>query len=100
MVCPLHLRRSPTTIWSSTTPACGCRAIERCTSIAMNCGTTTSITTRRRDRLKLRYRTYLNSDPEITYFELKRNDRGRTVKERRRSRPVDGALWSHDARVL
>lgn len=46
-------------------------------------------------RLKLRYRTYANS--ELTYFELKRNVNGRTIKERRRSRPPGDSLWPDDA---
>ena len=47
-------------------------------------------------RSKLRYRTYVNSD--ITYFEVKKNLNGRTVKERRRSRrPAEGKLWAEDA---
>ena len=35
-------------------------------------------------RLKLRYRTYENSN--LTFFEVKRNVNGRTIKERQRSR--------------
>ncbi len=46
-------------------------------------------------RFKLRYRTYLNSG--VTYFEVKKNVNGRTVKERRRSRPPEGRLWPQDA---
>ncbi len=46
-------------------------------------------------RRKLRYRTYVNSD--ITYFEIKRSVRGRTVKERRRSKVPIGRLWPEDA---
>ena len=46
-------------------------------------------------RRKLRYRTYLNSD--ITYFEVKNNVRGRTVKERRRSERPNGKLLPKDA---
>ena len=49
----------------------------------------------KRNRLKLRYRTYTNSD--LTYFELKRNIDGRTVKERRRSSRPERALWAEDA---
>ena len=49
----------------------------------------------RRMRLKVRYRSYLNSC--ITYFEVKRNVDGRTVKERRRSQPPLGHLWAEDA---
>ena len=45
-------------------------------------------------RHKLRYRTYINSD--LTYFEVKRNFNGRTVKERQRSRRPQGALWAED----
>lgn len=45
-------------------------------------------------RMKLRYRTYLNSD--LTFFELKRNVNGRTVKERRRSERPTGALHEKD----
>lgn len=51
-----------------------------------------------RRRLKLRYRTYENSN--MTYFELKRNVNGRTVKERRRSRLPLGQLWDEDARYF
>jgi hypothetical protein len=40
-------------------------------------------------RIKVRYRTYENSD--LTFFEVKRSVHGRTVKERKRSeRPVAG----------
>ena len=46
-------------------------------------------------RLKLRYRTYENSD--LTYFEVKRNVAGRTIKERRRTQRPDGALHRDDA---
>lgn len=46
-------------------------------------------------RMKLRYRTYLNSD--LTFFELKRNVNGRTVKERRRSMRPDEVLGGADA---
>ncbi len=46
-------------------------------------------------RFKLRYRTYVNSD--ITYFEVKRNINGRTVKKRRRSERPEGQLWTRDA---
>ncbi len=46
-------------------------------------------------RCKLRYRTYMNSD--ITFFEVKMNVNGRTVKERRRSRRPEGGLWKEDA---
>lgn len=46
-------------------------------------------------RHKLRYRTYMNS--EITYFEVKNNVRGRTVKERRRSERPSGKLRQRDA---
>ncbi len=46
-------------------------------------------------RLKLRYRTYENSD--LTFFELKRNVNGRTIKERRRSERPDGELRADDA---
>lgn len=52
----------------------------------------------KRRRMKLRYRTYLNSD--LTFFELKRNIDGRTVKERRSSRPPLTALWVDDARYF
>ena len=50
---------------------------------------------KKRNRLKLRYRTYVNSD--LTFFELKRNVDGRTVKDRRLSQPPEGCLWSEDA---
>ncbi len=46
-------------------------------------------------RLKLRYRTYVHSD--LTFFEVKRNVNGRTIKERRVSRPPRGRLWDDDA---
>ena len=46
-------------------------------------------------RMKLRYRTYMNS--ALTFFELKRNVNGRTVKERRRSTRPGGALEAADA---
>lgn len=49
----------------------------------------------KRNRLKARYRTYLNSD--ITYFEVKQNIDGRTVKTRRRSERPNGVLWPEDA---
>ena len=45
-------------------------------------------------RIKLRYRSYMNSD--LTFFELKRNVNGRTVKERRRSSRPHGALRNED----
>lgn len=42
-------------------------------------------------RIKVRYRTYANSD--LTFFEVKRSVHGRTVKDRRKSAPpVDGLL--------
>ena len=46
-------------------------------------------------RRKLRYRTYVNSD--ITYFEVKNNVRGRTVKARRRSERPNNKLLAKDA---
>ena len=46
-------------------------------------------------RLKLRYRTYENSD--LTFFEVKRNVNGRTIKERQRSQRPSGALHPDDA---
>ena len=46
-------------------------------------------------RIKVRYRTYVNSD--LTYFELKRLARGRTVKHRRRSTVPAGRLAPGDA---
>jgi hypothetical protein len=46
-------------------------------------------------RLKVRYRTYMNSD--LTFFEVKRNVNGRTVKERQRSEPPVQKLWAQDA---
>jgi hypothetical protein len=49
-------------------------------------------------RLKLRYRTYMNSD--ITFFEVKTNVNGRTVKERRRSQRPDRRLLTQDALFL
>jgi hypothetical protein len=49
----------------------------------------------RRMRLKVRYRSYLSSCS--TFFEVKRNVDGRTVKDRRRSRQPGGRLWHDDA---
>ncbi|MGH1489131.1 MAG: polyphosphate polymerase domain-containing protein [Acidimicrobiales bacterium] len=49
-------------------------------------------------RLKLRYRTYMNSD--LTFFEVKRNVNGRTVKERRVSQQPEGQLLPDDARFF
>lgn len=49
-------------------------------------------------RIKIRYRTYLNSN--LTYFELKRNLHGRTIKERRRTEPPSGGLHREDAAFL
>lgn len=49
-------------------------------------------------RMKLRYRTYVNSD--LTFFEVKRNVNGRTIKERRRSRRPEGSLSAADALFL
>jgi len=46
-------------------------------------------------RLKVRFRTYVNSD--ITFFEIKRITRGRTVKYRRPSSPPLGNLSQADA---
>ena len=46
-------------------------------------------------RLKLRYRTYENS--ALTFFEVKRNVGGRTIKERRRSSQPNGELHADDA---
>ena len=46
-------------------------------------------------RVKLRYRTYLNSD--LTFFEVKSNVNGRTVKERRVSGQPGSQLWAEDA---
>lgn len=46
-------------------------------------------------RLKLRYRTYENSD--LTFFEVKRNVNGRTIKERRRSVRPESVLHPDDA---
>ena len=45
-------------------------------------------------RFKLRYRSYVNSD--LTYFEVKTNANGRTVKDRRRSTRPDGSMHSRD----
>lgn len=53
---------------------------------------------KKRRRLKLRYRTYLNSD--LTFFELKRNVDGKTVKERQLSRRPQSALWPDDAQFF
>lgn len=47
------------------------------------------------NRIKVRYRTYMNSD--LTYFEIKRAVGGRTVKDRRRSTVPIGQLWPEDA---
>lgn len=52
----------------------------------------------KRHRLKLRYRTYKNSD--LTFFEVKRNVDGRTVKERRPSKPPRSRLWNEDAKFF
>lgn len=49
-------------------------------------------------RIKVRYRTYANSD--LTFFEVKRSVHGRTVKERRRSKPPDRSLLAADATFL
>lgn len=49
-------------------------------------------------RLKVRYRTYRNS--ALTFFEVKRNINGRTVKDRQVSRPHAGHLWPDDAEFL
>lgn len=46
-------------------------------------------------RIKVRYRTYANSD--VTFFEVKCSQHGRTVKERRRSRPPATNLLPADA---
>lgn len=46
-------------------------------------------------RIKVRYRTYVNSD--LTFFEVKRSIHGRTVKERRKSVVPTGSLTPHDA---
>ncbi len=46
-------------------------------------------------RHKLRYRTYVNSN--ITYFEVKQNVHGRTVKVRRRSQLPEQRLLPRDA---
>ena len=53
---------------------------------------------KKRRRLKVRYRTYVNSD--LTYFEVKRNVDGRTVKERRLSQVPYNELWLGDADFL
>lgn len=45
-------------------------------------------------RSKVRYRTYTNSD--LTFFEVKQNVNGRTVKERQKSRRPMHALWPED----
>lgn len=45
-------------------------------------------------RFKARYRTYVDSG--ITFFELKRNVRGRIIKERRCSAAPHGELWASD----
>lgn len=49
-------------------------------------------------RLKLRYRTYMNSD--LTFFEVKRNVNGRTVKDRRISKRPEAKLCAEDARFF
>ncbi len=46
-------------------------------------------------RLKVRYRNYENSD--LTYFEVKRSQHGRTTKDRRRSELVGDRLLAPDA---
>ncbi len=52
----------------------------------------------KRRRFKVRYRTYLNSG--ITFFEIKRNVDGRTVKERIPSSPPGARVWPGDAAFL
>ncbi|MFT7601051.1 MAG: hypothetical protein ACI8TP_004001 [Acidimicrobiales bacterium] len=49
-------------------------------------------------RVKVRYRTYVNSD--LTFFEVKRNVNGRTVKDRRMSERPTGQLQTQDAPFL
>lgn len=49
-------------------------------------------------RIKVRYRTYANSD--LTFFEIKRSVHGRTVKHRRRSRRAPGCMHQNDAVFL
>jgi len=45
-------------------------------------------------RFKARYRTYVDSG--MTFFELKRNVRGRIIKERQRSSAPFGEIWDSD----
>ena len=52
----------------------------------------------KRQRSKIRYRTYVDSG--LTFFEIKRNVDGRTVKERKISAPVDGAIRADDIPFL
>lgn len=52
----------------------------------------------KRQRSKIRYRTYANSG--ITFFEIKRNVDGRTVKERKLSAPTDGSIRAADVPFL
>lgn len=53
----------------------------------------------KRHRAKVRYRTYLDSD--VTFFELKQNVGGRTVKVRRRSQPpVNNRITAEDGLFL
>lgn len=52
----------------------------------------------KRQRSKIRYRTYVDS--ALTFFEIKRNVDGRTVKERKRSAPTDGAIRADDVAFL
>ena len=52
----------------------------------------------KRRRCKVRYRRYVDSD--LTYFEVKRNVSGRTVKERKSSIPAGQSVWPDDVPFL
>lgn len=52
----------------------------------------------KRQRAKIRYRSYVDSG--LTFFEVKRNVDGRTVKERKSSAPVDGSVRAEDRAFL
>lgn len=52
----------------------------------------------KRQRSKVRYRTYVDS--ELTYFEVKRNVDGRTVKERKASASAGASIHADDIPFL
>ena len=53
---------------------------------------------RKRNRKKIRYRTYDNSS--MTFFEVKRKFGGRTVKERQATEPIERTMRDDDAEFL